>query len=801
MGQVENKQLVAKQLDDNTLDHEQWLTNLRKMLVASQEGLAAIVAGEHCLVFDRQWRYYRLPRKAISWAMGDDSKYLWLIDEEYELSALELSSGQWMSFGNDLLYARLAHAEGDIAAASSLDMEAIDVLKLTSDGSIVRVASYAIEPIAQLDNIPGVQRRILSCGFVPERERFFVLKRYTQPGNAPYENYVLKSVSIDDKTEVVLEIEGRNALLCPPFIVVLYGAGDTLVYADLRKDPVEPKQQSLHFDHKLDLSWEIGNAFALGDNLIVALRTQQMNRQMLLQLGQEPEVLYEADGTSSVYRMFGPFFVCDSLVLDCINRKKKGRKLSSALLRQAIQDEMERRQRMPRVRLLHTMLQNTVSYDTNRLQIALHASHLSSEGLVALIEKASDSDFVSSTRGEMVFSDSNLVHLVTRNNKQFKLSLAMQQGRSRWKKFTFDEQGRVWVCDKKGFHIAVISPKKQEAQVFVLNDDRSISDKLADKLGEVIRGIAKVAYGDNWVDNLYVTHIAAYADTIVTVLRFKQNTHYSIPLLAFSLLSFYRYDDGKSLEEIACIQYPGAVVVKPDLEGKGWWLLQRGHLDTLSFLEMKTMNQAIVMNFPGHFVAVPELFGDWPEEVYFAYLDKDESGNYSLCYTLDPRNGWCRAPLQDIFRMYKQKYLFPSIVSIHSLGDSVFALLSVHTLNSDESPEAWLLTCLQSDHAELVAAFAKDKSKYFADDDEYRSKIDLARWRDMLVLRKEQPIVPSSWYASIAMINELPDNKGILFYHPDTKCFSTKPIVLYSVTEAFSKIVTRGSFDRLKPLL
>lgn len=788
---VEKMQLVAKQLDDETLNHKEWLWKLRRLHVTSQESLAAVVGNEHCLMFDGQWYYYRLPKKTISWAMGNDSKYLWSLDESNKLAVIDLGNGEWMRFESNFTYADLIYAEGDVVAASFSNLQAIDVLKLTSGGSIARVASLAIESLSQFNNISDLEKCILNCSFVPERERFFVLNRYAESRDAPLKYYVLESVSIDGKTEVVLELPGINALVRPPFVVILCGTGDTLMYADLREDTVEQKWQTLNFNPELDkFSWKIDNAFALDDDLIISLSARQVPKWRLLRLGQKPEILYEAKSTPSVYRMLGSLFISDNFVFNCISQKKEGEKLSSGLLRQAIQDAVKRQQKIPSVRLLHKMSQNAASNDVDHLRFALHKSPLSTEELAALVEKANYSDFVSSARGEMVFSGSDLVHLITQHNEQLKLLLPMQQSRSPWKKFTFDEQERVWICDEKGHHVAVISPKQREAQVFALNSNRFTFDKL-DQISEIY---IKKLYGSSLVNNLYVSHIAAYADTLVTVHRFKQARHREIALLTFCLLSFHRYD-GKSLEEIACIQHPGVIAVKPDREGKGWWLLQQNYRGKLSFLETQTMNNETVMSFPDY--TVPALLGDWPEKVYFAYLDKDENENYSLCYTLDPREGWCKVPLHDIFGMHVQKYLYPSIVSMHSLNGSVFALLSVR---SDKSPEAWLLICLQSGYAELIAAFTKDKPTYFVEDED-RNEITLARWRDMLVLRKAQPFIVSSGYASEPMITKLPNNTGVLFYKPDMDYFSSKPIITHSITETLHKMIKRTSFGESKHLL
>ncbi|MEM4204591.1 MAG: hypothetical protein QXS54_11030, partial [Candidatus Methanomethylicaceae archaeon] len=93
----------------------------------------------------------------------------------------------------------------------------------------------------------------------------------------------------------------------------------------------------------------------------------------------------------------------------------------------------------------------------------------------------------------------------------------------------------------------------------------------------------------------------------------------------------------------------------------------------------------------------------------------------------------------------------------------------------------------QADHAELISAFSEGSVKF-------------ARWGDWLVLYSEKPLVFAQAYADRAETTELPENKGILFFHLPTSQFYTKPFT-YAITDALRRMLSSGARGFLKSTL
>ncbi|MEM4203898.1 MAG: hypothetical protein QXS54_07500, partial [Candidatus Methanomethylicaceae archaeon] len=218
--------------------------------------------------------------------------------------------------------------------------------------------------------------------------------------------------------------------------------------------------------------------------------------------------------------------------------------------------------------------------------------------------------------------------------------------------------------------------------------------------------------------------------------------------------------------------------IKPDVEEQGLWVVtyirssQRYALKYLS-LDGKVSAPRKVEEI-NQFVHV---FGDWPERVYFAYIDHKE---HVLHHTLNPKEGWHQVPLRNLVQessLYRYPgYSYP--VSMSSYGDVIFALV--------RADNDYLLVRLQSGNAELVSAFEGELKK-----------TRFARWGDWLVLYSSAPLVFARAYANHAEITELPENKGVLFFHLPTNRFYTK-LFTYTITDALRRMLSSGACGFLK---
>ncbi|MEM4234959.1 MAG: hypothetical protein QXU75_07405, partial [Candidatus Methanomethylicaceae archaeon] len=149
-----------------------------------------------------------------------------------------------------------------------------------------------------------------------------------------------------------------------------------------------------------------------------------------------------------------------------------------------------------------------------------------------------------------------------------------------------------------------------------------------------------------------------------------------------------------------------------------------------------------------------------------------------LHYTLNPKEGWHQVPLRNLVQK-RSSYSYPHPASMSSDGDTIFVLV--------DAEDACLLVRLQSGNAELISAFERKSNS-----------IQFARWGDWLVLYSDEPLVFAQAYANHAERKELPENKGILFFHLPTNQFYAKPHQPYAITDALRRMLSSGARGFLK---
>lgn len=142
-------------------------------------------------------------------------------------------------------------------------------------------------------------------------------------------------------------------------------------------------------------------------------------------------------------------------------------------------------------------------------------------------------------------------------------------------------------------------------------------------------------------------------------------------------------------------------------------------------------------------------------------------------YTLDPHKGWDKISLQNIIQK-ENNSLEP--IAMSSNGDSVFALVSIK--------DAYLLIRSRANNVELISAFRQRL------DGPWLTEVKFARWGDWLVLYGKKPLVFNQAYADHAMITEVPENKGILFFHLHNNWFYETPFVPYSLTDTLRRMLS-----------
>ncbi|MEM4203480.1 MAG: hypothetical protein QXS54_05355 [Candidatus Methanomethylicaceae archaeon] len=733
------KHLTPELLDDDALNRADWIAALRKVVVNSG-GIAAVVGEEHCLVHDlehRRWYHYQLPRWWWSWALARDSTRLWGLVSDGQLARLDLRSGEWIAFQHRIDYESILYAEDDVVIAQGKDILSIDVLRLENDG-LQRTVRIPLK----FDFIPSK----ISSAFLPEENQFITL------GNI-FDRHTLWRLNWNGELDLILDldVEGHYPSLRFPFFVVLDNKGENLVYADLRENPVKPRYVNFDscFKHGSSAYYWY-KAFVFDNSLIVALSLDERKRLAIIRLGEEekPEILYdkckseEFKNTFSVpdLCLLGRFLTSGSerWVYDLVARRASRDVPWSTLLRQVIQDEVERQQAAGTTTTpIRTQAQE--SSDIDSLKLFLRASQYR----IAEIEGKSLKGAISSSRHSAIFFLPKVpsVYWLPRGTDQLRHLLPeFKYGQV---SVTFDEQDRIWACDRFGEYIAVVHPDQQEGQGFVLPE----------RFSSKVKAIA-------------------VCDNTIAVANRNELVVYHHDEAEGMLKEMLRWESKNDIRGI-----------KPDVEERGLWVVTFIYDSYRYALEYLPLNGEV--SAPRKVKETNQLIhilGDWPERVYFAYIDDNDDKEHVLHYTLNPKEGWHQVPLQNLVQKrssYRYPYYkHPHPVSMSSNGDLIFVLVYAY--------DDYLLVRLQSGNAELISAF----------ETEYNS-VQFARWGDWLVLYSEKPLVFKQAYADRAERTELPENKGILFFHLPTSQFYTEPFT-YAITGALRRMLSSGARGFLK---
>ncbi|MEM4203482.1 MAG: hypothetical protein QXS54_05365, partial [Candidatus Methanomethylicaceae archaeon] len=403
-------------------------------------------------------------------------------------------------------------------------------------------------------------------------------------------------------------------------------------------------------------------------------------------------------------------------------------------LHQAIQDETKQQQ-VVRTTAMPMLTQAQESSDIDAFKVFLDTSQYRlSEIEGKLLGKA-----ISSSQHSAIFFLPKVpsVYWLPRGTDQ--LRHLLPEIEYRWASVTFDEQEHIWACDKYGEYIAVVHPDQQKGQRFVLPE----------RLSFEVRAIVAC---DNTIA------VASFDDLVV-----------------------YHYDEAKGmLKEMLRWRGKDKIIeIKPDVEKRGLWVVTHIRSSQRSVLKYLPLNGKV--SAPRKVEEINQfvhVFGDWPERVYFAYIDDKE---HVLHYTLNPKKGWHQAPLRNLVQessLYRYPG-YPYPVSMSSYGDVIFALV--------RADNDYLLVRLQSGNSELISAFETE-----------RYGIQFARWGDWLVLYSKEPLVFKQAYADRAERTELPENKGILFFHLPTNQFYEEPFISYAITGALRRMLSSRARGFLK---
>ncbi|MEM4204597.1 MAG: hypothetical protein QXS54_11060, partial [Candidatus Methanomethylicaceae archaeon] len=526
----------------------------------------------------------------------------------------------------------------------------------------------------------------------------------------------------------------------------------SLVYADLRENPVKPRYVNLdlclkHGKPGSPARWRLhhSSAFVFDNSLIVVLRPEYPYEQSaIIRLGKEKEPEIETKKIDGIWFnsdlcLPGRFLTLGTLggkwVYDLVARQEVPGLPWSTLLHQAIQDEVERQQATSTTTtLIRTQAKESSVIDAFKVFLRTSQYRLSEiEG--KLLGKA-----ISSSQHSAIFFLPKVpsVYWLPRGTDQLRHLLPEVRDRwnNRWNSVTIDEQDRIWACDKYGRYIAVVHPDQQEGQGFVL-PHRSL-----------------------------VQAIAACNNTVA--------------LKNFNKLVVYHHDEAEGLlkEMLRWRSENDIIWIKPDVEEQGLWVVTYSYILCRYALEYLPLNgEASAPRKVEETNNLIRILGDWPERVYFAYIDHKER---VLHYTLNPKKGWHQVLLRNLVQK-RRSYSYPHPVSMSSDGDVIFVLV--------KADDDYLLVRLQSGNAELISAFERKH---------YSNSIQFARWGDWLVLYSEEPLVFAQAYANRAERTELPENKGILFFHLPTNQFSAEPYQPYAITDGLRRMLSSGARGFLK---
>ncbi|MEM4203071.1 MAG: hypothetical protein QXS54_03275 [Candidatus Methanomethylicaceae archaeon] len=741
-------------LDENAVIRARLIENPDRIIVGTK-GIAAFIRRRHCTVYDyeqHRWCYYSLPTKhGNGWVLGRDSARLWGILPGGKLATFDLRSGEWIQFQHHLDYEAILYADESTVIMVCDEILAIDVLRLEGD-KLRRVANIPISIIE-----PDFYTK--SSAFWPEKNQFIVLQkkhmRESQNSSSrPW--YTVWSLDWDGQSRAILDIEAYGALLLFPFVVMHNEQEKVLAYVDLRDDSAKLTSIAIHHEPERERwEWRSIHASIFGNDLIVIVQSscEWEGQAAIIKLGEQYELLFYRNYTEHKeffsllwqYKMhqLGRFLLLgNEWAYDLVTRQEVRDVPWLSLLRQAILDEAELQQQKASAQTLSIPQQECEDLDLNTLRVPL--STLTIRFAEAIAQDVFIESAISSSGGKyssvvlIRHSGTPSAYLLPQDDKPLQYLLLEKYG---WKCATFDDKGQVWLCDMLGKHIAVVHPYRREALIFVLPIDK----------------------------HLGVSALAAY-NNILAVVHPKG-------------LTLYRYRN-KSLEEILHLKNEDDFVkIKPDVKKQGWWIVtKKPHQNRVYELHYLSLNEeSATLEKMAHFDHPVEVLGDWPEEVYFVYVDIKKR---ELRYTLDPLSGWYHISLHQFSQ--KQPF-FLSPISLFSVGDSVFVVLC--------TSNAYLLMNLQGQNAELISAFM---SRNLAS-----AEAKFLHWNNYLVLRSGSPLVFAQAYTEHAKIKELPENKGLLFFDLHTNQFHTRPWASYSAMDALRKTILRkaGSNSFLKPNL
>lgn len=714
--------LAPTRLDDKAIDQKDQVKILHEVLVPRGAGhVSAFVGDSHCLIHQATdvlpWHYYHLPKLVSGYTIEQNGTRLWFITGEGKLASLDLQNSEWFEFQHSVPYVAALYAHEDKVVVYSDKLSVIDVLEFQND-TLSYVTNVPIERISP-------QHYLKNVVFLPDEERFLVLESTQRVHES---KYALLSLGWDGKADVVLNATGIDAKLSFPFITILDKNWKELIYVDLRKTPVEPKHLTLHFNaEEQQQQWSLENAFVSEGELVVVVSNynQSLFQRALIRLGESPEVLlHETRNTNQKMgfltgtrtKRFGRFLLSeDGLVYDHVSRKVVDHMSQSAMLRQALHDEARQQQTAPvstKLPSIASQYKNNIPPDTFRVLIRPSSVHTAEvTNMRGMFSNVSSS--LCSFDGDVALVRKGRVHLLLDISKKF--HYVFPEPEDGWSRATFDEHGQIWLCNERGNFIAFASPSRNAGLGFVMSP---------------------------WKANAKA--IAAGHNSVAIVLDDES-------------LMLYRYDGQSLIREKRWKSKREIVGVKPDLRG-GWWIVTKGKewshpSSILSHLAPNSDYPKKVMQLPYQV----QILGDWPTGVYFVYIDRD----HRLCFTPNPQQGWQNVSLSGILRG-SRRLLSVSPIALHSEADSMFVFLCV----DDTEPlywtvsRTWLLVHLESHNIELVSAFSGQW-------------VDLVRLKNWLVLYSKEPIVAEPKYARKAKIAQLPQNEGLLCYHParDDKFF------------------------------
>lgn len=737
--QVIKQHLEPEWLNDDAIDRKAWGDQWYPLFVRG-DGVNAVtvIGGRHCLVHrsreKSKWRYYHLPEGVHFCAMGRNSPRLWFITNKMRLAAFDLDSEDWLLFQHKMPYEAVLHADRDTVIAQRYDMLAIDTLSVQGD-QLRRSTSI---------DIPSLSFSHYVCGavFLPGKDQFLILDMVSR--ESVKLEYSVRELSWDGRARTVLNtVEGDKAVLRFPFVVVLDREKKELLCSDLRRTS---KLRWTHFKLNFasqgkDYDWQLMDAFPFGKGLVITLEAPVGGRRLLLQLENEIHPLYEGSlhqQEQSQYTLMGQFLISeDGFIYDLVRRGEVKELPFSRLLRHAVQDEIKRQRRK---------------------KSSLKPAPVPTQGI-----DSSEIDVFKASLCELSVDVSEAAYHVP----HFLASPSYYQ----LSDFVSSQKGDT-ACFVNGRAHLLLGTSGQVRRI-------------QPELQHWWRGFTFDEQGRAWLYNKNAHYIAVitpdkkegYGFVLsprVDVLRDIAAYGNKLALLFDNSLVFYHYD-GRSLEEEYSIslQQESPLWIKPD--GRGWWVASCDHQgkSILSYLEAEANLIETKMEVPYNI----KLLGDQPGLTYFVYVDND----HRLHYTIDPHTGWQVVSLQDVLGEQEKSIRHVVPVSMHNIEDETFL-----TIVMDESPSAFLLMRLQAASTSIISAFD--------------SSTRAMRWGDWLVFynRGSGSISLKEDYITLAEVDVLPPNEGVLFYHPATNHFSVRPQPTYSVMKTLGKFALKADRSPLK---